>query len=140
MPDAYNGMDVYLRHPSTGLRTWPNAASGGTSTLFFSAAASVNATVLKAAPGKLFSLDFYNISAGARYIKFYNKSTAPVVGTDLPVLLFPIPAGARFALNTFVTHGVDFSVGIAFALTQAAADADATALALRDVFGAIVFE
>lgn len=97
-------------------------------------AATTNATSLKASAGTLFSLYVVNLNAAVRYLKFYNKASAPTVGTDTPVATFPIPAsatGAGFAIN--LDPGFDFSTGIAYALTTGVADADTAAVAANEI-------
>lgn len=97
-------------------------------------AASTNATSVKASPGVMFSLIATNTNAAARYLKLYNKASAPTVGTDTPVHTFCIPgntAGAGFALN--FDPGIDFATGIALALTTGAADSNTGAVAAEEI-------
>ena len=94
-------------------------------------AATTNATVVKGGPGKLFGWYFYNANAAVRYLKLYNKATAPTVGTDTPVLTIPIPAGA--AANVDLGPGIGFSRGIGLALTTGVADADTAAVAANEI-------
>lgn len=95
-----------------------------------SAAATTNATSAKASAGYLHKVVGYNAAAAARYLKVYNKASAPTVGTDTPVMTFYLPATAAFALNL---DGVYFSTGIAYALTTGSADADTGALTEADI-------
>jgi hypothetical protein len=62
----------------------------------------------------------FNAAASVRYIKFYNKATAPTVGTDTPVMTYPLPAGA--AANVAFPNGVAFSLGIGVGATTGLAD------------------
>lgn len=97
-------------------------------------AASTNATSLKASAGTIYSLLVTNTNAAARFIKFYNKASAPTVGTDTPVLTLLIPgatAGAGFTWNP--QGGIDFSTGIAYALTTGVADSDTAAVAANEI-------
>lgn len=97
-----------------------------------SAAASTNATSAKASSGDLHKVFGYNAAAAARYLKVYDKATAPTVGTDAPVLTLALAPTASFA---FDIGGYPFSAGIAYALTTGAADADVGALTAADVVG-----
>lgn len=97
-----------------------------------SAAATTNATSAKATSGVLFSANGYNGNAAARYLKFYNLDAAPTVGTDTPVLTVYLPATTRFDIDF---HGLQFSQGIAYALTTGSADNDTGALTAGDVLG-----
>jgi hypothetical protein len=86
--------------------------SGGLTTGTLISAASTNGTSLKASAGQLFFIQATNINAAVRYLKFYNKASAPTVGTDVPVLTFAIPgnaAGAGFLVE--VTNGLAFAPG-----------------------------
>ncbi|MER9574895.1 hypothetical protein NKI78_04480 [Mesorhizobium sp. M0400] len=121
-PYKYNGA-------STDLDVKPNAASR-----IPSAAATTNATSAKGSTGDLHLVNGNNASGAIRYMKFYNKATAPTVGTDVPVLTLALPTGA-FSFNL---NGFYFSTGIAYALTTGAADADTGALTLADVLGLTV--
>ena len=96
-----------------------------------SAAASTNGTSVKASSGSIYALTLFNASASNKYLKLYNKASAPTVGTDTPVLTFLVPPGGTFFLDR--PAGIFFSLGIAFAITGAAAVADATALAAGDI-------
>jgi hypothetical protein len=98
-------------------------------------AASTNATSLVAAPGTVYSIFAVNLNAAVRYLKFYNKATSPTVGTDTPVLTLPIPASATGAGFTWNPQGgLDFSTGIAYAVTTGATDADTGAVAANEIF------
>lgn len=110
------------------------AADVGTGFRLISAA-STNATSLKASAGTLYTLYAVNLNAAVRYVKFYNKASAPTVGTDTPVATFPIPAsttGAGFAID--LGPGFDFATGIAYATTTGAADSDTAAVAANEIF------
>ncbi len=98
-------------------------------------AATTNATSVKASGGLVFVIHAINFNAAARYLKLYNKASAPTVGTDTPIWTLPIPpnsttgGGFVFSLPT----GVSFSTGIAFALTTGIADADTGAVAANEI-------
>lgn len=102
------------------------------SAISLTSAASTNATSSKATAGSLFEISADNFTAAAKYLKLYNKASAPTVGTDVPVLTVPIPANSFVSLQ-FGTNGKRFTTGIAFALTGAQAVSDTTALAAGDV-------
>ena len=90
-----------------------------------------NATSAKASAGKLFSVNGYNSSATVTYLKFYDKATAPTVGTDTPVLTYALPATAAFSFP--VPFG--FATGIGYGLVTGAADNNNTAVGAGDVLG-----
>lgn len=100
-----------------------------TTSRLISAAASTNATSVKASAGSVFRVRGFNNNAAARFLKFYNKASAPTVGTDTPVLTYRLAPTADFAIDVCLY----FSAGIAYAITTAAADADTGALTAGDV-------
>lgn len=98
-------------------------------------AASTNATVVKASAGAVGFIYAVNLNAAVRYLKLYNKASAPTVGTDTPVATLPIPAsttGAGFMIP--IPNGVAFTTGIAYATTTGAADSDTAAVAANEIF------
>lgn len=108
--------------------------SGGTTPHKKISAASTNATSLKASAGQLYSIAAFNLNAAARFLKIYDKASAPTVGTDTPVLTFLLPgntAGAGF--TTDFAAGIAFANGIAYALTTGIADTDTGAVAANEI-------
>lgn len=100
--------------------------------------ASTNLTALKTIPGTLGAYQIYNTNAtNCRYVKIYDKASAPVPGTDTPILRLPVPAAlsssqpSGISLNK--TDGIEFVNGIAFGITGALADNDTTAIGANDV-------
>lgn len=98
-------------------------------------AASTNATSVKASAGQVGFIYAANLNAAVRYLKLYNKASAPTVGSDTPIATLPIPAsttGNGFTLA--IPAGVNFVTGIAYALTTGAVDADTGAVAANEIF------
>ncbi len=100
-------------------------------------AASTNGTSVKASAGKIFGLSVSNNTSSNRWLKLYDKATAPTVGTDTPIetILIP-PNGGR---NVEWSLGYPFATGIAYAITGGVADTDTTATAADDVHGRILY-
>lgn len=101
------------------------------------AAASTNATSVKATAGRIAGFWLSNTSAAFKYVKLFNKAAAPAVGTDVPVFTIPLPPNS--CITGELPAGVGFATGIAYAITGAAADLDATAVAANDVIGALFY-
>lgn len=97
----------------------------------FLTAASTNAANTKAAAGKLFGYVCENRTAGAKFLKFYDKATAPTVGTDVPAISVTLPANSTVFFSLEV--GIAFVNGIGHGLTGAVGDADVTVTAVNDV-------
>jgi hypothetical protein len=108
----------------------PNTAGGLLISRTLSAA-TTNATSVKASAGQVFGWYISNANAAVRFLKLYNKASAPTVGTDTPVMTIQIPAGA--AANVEFSHGIAFATGIALALTANVADADTSAVAANEI-------
>lgn len=125
---------------ASGTNTIGNAgavsvATGGYTPGKLISAASTNATSVKASAGKLGWLSLGNINAAARYFKLYNKASSPTVGTDTPILTLLIPGNTAGAGNnpSYPSEGIDFSTGIAFAITTGVADSDTGAVAANEI-------
>lgn len=114
--------------------TWDRLVVPNLTSRLVSAAASVNATLVKSTAGKVHKLIGYNAAAALRFLKIYNKASAPTVGTDTPALTITLPASAAFALD-FPNGGQHFATGIGYGFTTAAADADTSALTAADIVG-----
>lgn len=93
---------------------------------------------VKTSACKLMRLIVTNMSASARYLKFYDKATAAVVGTDTPVLTIALPgslAQQNIDLGQHVQEegGVAFANGLSLAATTGAPDADVGVPSTGDV-------
>ena len=103
-------------------------------TLFTSTAAA--SAVIKGSPGRLIGLSLYNTTASIRYLRLFNKASAPTLGTDVPVMI--VAVGATSAANLFLTSaGRSFSLGIGYAVTTDAPLLAATVAATNDVLVSI---
>lgn len=101
-------------------------------------AASTNATSVSATANTLlYGYYISNTNSSVRYVKFYNKASAPTVGTDTPVLVLAIPGSG--AANVSFPAGINFTTGLAFATTTGAADSDTGAVALNEVIVNLVY-
>ena len=97
----------------------------------YKAAATTNATLVIAGITRLQFLSAHNTSAAVKFLKIYDKATAPTVGTDVPKMVFPIPAGSY--INPDISFGLKLKLGLSFAITGGVADTDTTATAANDV-------
>ncbi len=101
-------------------------------------AATTNSTLVKAGPTLVHGLILSNDAAAKKYVKLYNKVSAPTVGTDTPVLTIMLPAGSTTVFE--FPEDTTFSLGLGFGITGAIADNDTTATAANDVHGAIFYK
>lgn len=136
LPTAIDGQNVEAQATQKGEMLVRLSSKGTSVARLLSAAASVNSTVVKATPGDVSAIVGVNTNVAARYLKLYNKATAPTVGTDTPVATLYLPPssvnGGQFSFN-FGENPIPFSAGIGYGLTTAAADADTGALTAGDV-------
>lgn len=117
--------------------SWDRARKANISKRIASSAASGNPDFLKASAGELTQVWGQN-GAAITYLQVYNKASAPTIGTDTPILTYPIPALERFNLS-FPNGGYYFATGVAYAFTTDAAGttgASAAAVTSCNIIGA----
>lgn len=96
--------------------------------------ASTNATLIKSGEVKLFTVSAIGLTSSVRYLKFYDRGVAPIVGTNTPVFTIPVPAntqGAGIVINFNVPPV--FDGGLGFAITSGSADNNTGAVGAGDV-------
>lgn len=106
-------------------------ATPGTTTTNLNSAASTNAANVKTTAGVLYTVSAHNTTAADKFVRFYNKASAPTVGTDIPMMVVRVPANQ--SKEASFGEGMRFSTGIGHAITGAASATDATAVAAGDV-------
>jgi hypothetical protein len=99
-----------------------------------SAAGSDNATSVKATTGQVFSVLGYNAASATRYLKLYDKASAPTVGTDTPFVTISLPPLTAFVIDTPLLP-LQFAAGIGYGLVTAAADNSTAAVTAADIVG-----
>jgi hypothetical protein len=114
-------------------------ASNSTTLVRVKAAATTNATSVKTTAGNLYGGILSNTTASNLFVKFYNKASAPTVGTDTPYFTTMVPANGVIELNLVADIGVRFATGIAYAITGAVADSDTTAVTADAIHGCLVY-
>jgi hypothetical protein len=110
---------------------------GNVSAKHFVAAASDNATSVKASAGTLRGFHLYNDAQYPVYLKFHNTAGSPTAGSGV-VRTFGIQAGT--SVDFTFPGGLAFATGIAFTLVTDMADAGTTATAAEDAVGEIFYE
>ncbi len=95
------------------------------------AANTTNSAVIKASAGAVLSVSAFNASGATRYVKFYDKATAPTVGTDVPYRVVAIPATSSKEIA--FPYGDTYALGIGVGIVTGAAVTDATAPTAGDV-------
>lgn len=116
------------------------ATSGGATPYHLVSAATTNAVSVKATAGVLYAILAFNTNAAARYLHLFDKATtAPVPGTDTPVMTILIPpSNGGVALP--IPVGIQFAAGIGISVTGAAADNDATSIGAGDCIIDLIYK
>lgn len=96
------------------------------------------ATVVKATAGTIYALTANNTTAAARYVRLFQKATAPTLGTDVPSVVVTLPAGSSKEIS-LAPGGLTFSSGIGVAVTTDAAQLGSTVATAGDVQLAIAY-
>jgi len=112
------------------------SATGGASGAHIVSAATTNATIVKASGGRVLGAFLANTTASWRFVKLHNQATLPTAGTGV-VRTIPVPPNG-FAAFSF-EGGISFPAGIGLTIVTGSADSDATAVAVGDVVGELIF-
>lgn len=133
-----NSAPVVIASDQSALKTTPlaSASANGQTSSRVDSAASTNATSLKASAGTIVNIDVFNVAAYDVFLKFYNKASAPTVGTDTPIWTIPIKSGTGYS-RSFPLGGKACATGVAYAITKLQADSDTTVVAAHDLTGSI---
>lgn len=113
--------------------TQPHTAGGETGYHLVSAA-TTNATVVKASPGKVYSLTLTS-AAGTRFFKFVDKSSTPTAGGEAVKFSVGLFAASSSHENYTMTwpNGLEFTNGISFYTVTTMADSGSTAIGANDL-------
>jgi hypothetical protein len=103
-------------------------------------AASTNLAEVKNYGGNLTGGLIINTNAAARFVKLYDSTDTPVVGTTVPALTIEIPASSQIDLVMPAQGGVNFSHSMWMATTVNAVDSDATAVGAGDLITQLFVE
>lgn len=95
-------------------------------------AATNNSTNVKAGRGVIYGWSLTNTTATIKYVKLYNKATAPTCGTDTPVIRIGVPATSTVSYVNPI--GINMPTGLGYCIVTGAADTDNTAVAANDIF------
>lgn len=93
---------------------------------------------IKSSAGQIYGYHFSNSNASARFVKLYNKASAPTVGTDTPVITIMIPGNG--AVDLAIPGGIPFATGIGIGATTAVGDSDTGAPGANEVIGTVFYK
>jgi hypothetical protein len=104
-------------------------------------AATTNATSVKASGGQVYGWSISNVNAAARFVKLYDKASAPTVGTDVPVMTILVPGATAGGQAIYsAPAGIAFPTGIALAITTGVGNADTGAVAANEIVVNLFFK
>jgi hypothetical protein len=95
--------------------------------------ASTNANLIRAGITRLFGGILTNNAITSLYVKYYNKATVPIVGTDVPVITLTVKTKETTTFD-LGDDGIKFDKGLAIAITGAIPDTDTTAIGANEMF------
>lgn len=141
-PTFTNGQTGALQLDSDGsLYVNVRDATVAATSVHYLSAATTNSTNVKATPGIVYQIHAGNTTAGAYYLKIYDKATAPTCGTDTPIQTYVVPPAANGGALTLPNiYGMNFAAGIGFCLTGAITDADTTATTANSAVIDIIYK
>jgi hypothetical protein len=138
MNSSGNSLPVAVTTSSTlGVNIAASATVGGSTLAKINAAAGTNALNLKTTAARCYGWSLTNTTAAFKYVRLYNLTTTPIVGTTVPSIVIAIPPNAVVQAAWDVP--ITFSSGFGYAITNASADLDATAVAALDVLGVLLW-
>lgn len=105
--------------------------SGGSTPYHLLSANSNNATSLKASAGLVYGYSFSSTNASARWVKFYDKASAPAPASDTVKWAVEVPGNAVVSVS--IPEGMGFTTGIAFAAVTGSSDTDNTSVGAGDL-------
>lgn len=108
-----------------------SATSSATTLYTVNSAATTNAANIKASGANLYGLSVMNTSATTKYVRLFNLTTAPTMGTSVPIMVVAVPATSSKEIQ--YVPALRFNTGLAVAITGGAAATDNTAVAAGDV-------
>lgn len=106
--------------------------SGGPTMYSLASAATTNSTNVKASAGQIYHIAATNNGTSAAYLKFYNKASAPTIGTDVPVWRLMLPPGGGIVEP--LPHGLAFATGIGLGIMTSASDGGGGAVTSNQVY------
>lgn len=122
-----------MRHVAAGLALaiclFAGEASAQSVPQHWLSQASTNCTLVQAGRTLLTVVLPVNTTTTIYYLKFFDKATAPVAGTDTPKWTIPVPYGASNSgggVSLPTTQGLEFLSGLGFCLVGGIADNDSS--------------
>jgi len=119
------------------VRVAPSFSEGPTFYKFISSSG-VNSTNLTTSVTNLNILNVVNTAATMRYFKLYNKASAPIVGTDIPLIVIALSPNSASNFTLPPLAGIDFSIGLSFAAMTEPQDSSSAPLTVSGEIVAMI--
>jgi hypothetical protein len=132
-PPKNRDVRANVTNTTVPVETRASTAAPGSTLATVASVANVTPVQPKTTAGNIYDLCLSNNSAANRWIKFYDKSTAPVIATDTPKFKLLLKPGETLSVN--LSGIARFAAGIAYVITAAVGNTDTTAPAVDDVTG-----
>lgn len=129
------GLVITSRNMIFNGTTWDRQRKPNIKSRLTSSAAGGSPTNVKTTAGDLGGFAGQN-GAAITYVHLYDKASAPVVGTDTPILTFPVPVNTAFS-SPSSWASTYFANGVAYAFTTDAAGTTGAAAAAVTSFGLV---
>jgi len=138
--DSSGGLPVNVASAATLTSQLAPSSGQGASTLHkLISTAGTNLTTIRTSAVAINSLNVTNTNATTRYwLKFYNQTAAPTVGTTAPTLTIGLDPNrtTQIDMGSYTTR---LATGCYYAITANAADNDATAIPAGEVIVAMIY-
>lgn len=102
--------------------------------------ATTNEKLVKAGQTILHKLTAVNAASATRYLKIYDKSSAPDVDTDVPLLVFPLVNKAEDTQENLLSSAIMFYNGLGFTITTGLDDDDDGSVVAGDIIVGIIYQ
>lgn len=138
--DAGGSLTVDSSSSTAGVSAYLMAHStGGIDGVYESTSVVATGQSVSSVPAKFYGGWVYNAnSTSVRYLKLYNKATAPTVGTDAQAFAVPIPPSSIVPLSGVI--GINFSLGIGIGATTGPESSNSTAPSANEVHAVILYK
>lgn len=137
LPAGTNSIGAVTATMTSTTLSAPAAAITGVTIAKVLSAATSNSTLVLTGVRRVVGWNLFNTTITYKYFRFYNKATAPTVGTDSPLFVIGIPPNNRSEASGALP--IPFTLGLGYGITGASPDLDNTSTAVGDVVGVIFY-
>lgn len=108
--------------------------SGGGLSIYRNLNLNTTGQLVRNGAANLYAIHIYNNAGQVRYIKLFDKGTAPVLNTDTPVMTLAVAgSGTVNVINLSVPLGINFNNGIGIGASSGPADQNTGTVNANDI-------